>query len=168
MGIGTDSTRSNAFRMIDAAETCQRISFGMKINDFSQGAGWTWVDAATRGSADVAGLSKITGKLAEGYRADFLVLDMESPETLPSWDFQWDLVRRYNRDQICAVVIDGLLTMENGEAIGWDQKQFLKEEMPKAIKAVETASITRLHGTSTKHRAKTIKERSKMKSKTAG
>ena len=155
MGLGTDSTRSDGFRMLDAAESCQRIAFGMRINDFSCGAGWTWVDAATRGSADVAGLGKVTGQLAAGYRADFLVLDTNTPEVLPSWDFEWDLVRLYNRDQIRAVVIDGRLIMQDGRAIGWDQEQFLKEQLPKAIKTVEDAPVVRRHGTSGEHRRRT-------------
>jgi len=153
MGLGTDSTRSDAFRMLDAAESCQRIAFGMRVNDFSCGAGWTWVDAATRGSADVAGLGNTTGQLAAGYRADFLVLDTNSPEVLPSWDFEWELVRLYNRDQIRAVVIDGALIMQDGRAVGWDQEQFLEEQLPAAIRTVESAPIVRRHGPSGEHRA---------------
>ena len=159
MGLGTDSTRSDGFRMLDAAESCQRIAFGMRVNDFSCGAGWTWVDAATRGSADVAGLGEITGQLAPGYRADFLVLDMEAPEVLPSWDFEWDLVRHYNRDQIRAVVIDGALIMLDGRATGWDQEHFLKEQLPTAIRTVEGAPIIRRHGTSGQHRAANTRPR---------
>jgi len=152
MGLGTDSTRSDGFRMLDAAESCQRIAFGMRVNDFSCGAGWTWVDAATRGSADVAGLGEVAGQLAPGYRADFLVLDMEAPEVLPSWDFEWDLVRHYNRDQIKAVAIDGDLFMQDGRATGWDQETFLKEQLPTAIRTVESAPIVRRHGPSDGYR----------------
>ena len=153
LGLGTDSTRCDGFRMLDAAESCQRIAFGMRVNDFSCGAAWTWVDAATRGSADACGLGKVAGRLAPGYRADFLVLDMEVPEVLPSWDFEWDLVRHYNRDQIRAVVVDGTLVMQDGRATGWDQERFLKEQLPVAIETVREAPIVRRHGTSGQHRA---------------
>ena len=37
--IGTDGTRSDAFRMIDAAETLQRIGFGLGVGDSSSGSG---------------------------------------------------------------------------------------------------------------------------------
>ena len=153
LGLGTDSTRSDGFRMLDAAESCQRIAFGMRVNDFSCGAGWTWVDAATKGSADVSGLADVAGRLAPGCRADFLLLDMEAPEVLPSWDFEWDLVRHYNRDQIRAVVIDGAMVMQDGRATGWDQDRFLKDQLPAAIRTVRDAPIVRRHGTSAKHRA---------------
>ena len=158
IGLGTDSTRSDAFRMLDAAESCQRVAFGMRVNDFSCGAGWTWVDAATRGSADVAGLGEVTGQLAAGYRADFLVLDTRVPEVLPSWDFEWDLVRLYNRDQIEAVVIDGAVVMRDGRPVGWDQDAFLEEQLPRAIQTVKAAPIVRRHGTSGEHRRRSRRD----------
>ena len=48
-GIGTDSTRSDALRLLESAETAQRLAQGMQLADFSCGAAWTWIDAATRG-----------------------------------------------------------------------------------------------------------------------
>lgn len=152
MGLGTDSTRSDAFRMLDAAESCQRVTIGMEVMDFSCGAGWTWVQAATAGGADACGLGHLTGRLSEGYRADLLILDMNVPEALPSWDFEWELVRFYNRDQILAVVIDGEVVMNRGRAIGWDQDKFLAESLPKAMDTVRHAKIVRRHATSREHR----------------
>jgi cytosine/adenosine deaminase-related metal-dependent hydrolase len=154
MGLGTDSTRSDAFRMLDAAESCQRVTVGMRVLDFSCGAGWTWVDAATRGGADACGLGKVTGKLAAGYRADLLVLDLEAPEVMPSWDFEWELVRLYNRDQIEAVVIDGRQVMSRGQPVGWDARAFLREELPRAIQAVQGSGLVRRHGPSSEHRVR--------------
>ena len=151
-GLGTDSTRSDAFRLLDAAEACQRAAHGIPKLDFSCGAGWTWVDAATRGGADACGLGGVTGALKPGLAADFLVLDMNRPEVLPSWDFEWELVRLYGRDQIDAVVIDGRPVMAHGEAIGWDHNQFLRDELPRAIAAVEQSGALRVHGPSTDRR----------------
>ena len=145
MGMGTDSTRSDGFRLLECAETCQRISSGMSLADFSCGSAWTWVDAATKGSADVAGLNGITGELKAGLRADFLILDQRQPEVLPSWDFEWELVRLYNRDQISAVVIDGKLVMENGVAANWDQGYFLEEHLSKAVDVMKNAPIDLKH-----------------------
>jgi 5-methylthioadenosine/S-adenosylhomocysteine deaminase len=151
-GIGTDSTRSDAFRLIDAAEACQRIAYGIPKLDFSCGAGWTWLDAATRGSADVCGLGDVAGALMPGRAADFLILDMNRPEVLPSWDFEWELVRLYGRDQIEAVIIDGRPVLVGGKAIGWDQETLLRVELPRAIETVRRSGAVRLHGPSTEHR----------------
>ena len=145
-GIGTDSTRSDALRLLESAETAQRMSQGMQLADFSCGAAWTWIDAATRGSADVSGLGHVTGELRSGLRADFLILDRNQPEVLPSWDFEWELVRLYNRDQIETVVIDGHIVMEYSQPTDWDTAEFLREQKERAMNAVQNAPIIRRHG----------------------
>ena len=153
-GVGTDSTRSDALRLLESAETAQRLSQGMQLADFSCGAAWTWIDAATRGGADVAGLGNVTGELRPGLRADFLVLDHTQPEVNPSWDFEWELVRLYNRDQIEAVVIDGKTVMEKSQPTDWDAEEFLKSNMARARDAVTAAPIIRRHGPSADARKK--------------
>ena len=151
-GIGSDSTRLDALRLLETAEACQRTASGMPNADFSAGAAWTWIDAATRGSADVTGLGGQTGELRAGMRADFLVLDKRRPEVMPSWDFEWELVRLYNRDQIDAVIIDGKPVMRNGEPVDWSIQEFLDENLPLAVARVNSAPIDRRHGASGLHR----------------
>lgn len=140
-GVGTDSTRSDALRLLESAETTQRISQGMQLADFACGAAWTWIDAATRGSADVSGLSGVTGELRGGLRADFLVFDLTAPEVIPSWDFEWELVRLFNRDQIEAVVVDGRTVMENRQPVGWDASAFLDDQKKRAYDMVKTHQL---------------------------
>jgi len=147
-GIGTDSTRSDALRLLESAETAQRLSQGMQNADFSCGAAWTWIDAATRGSADAAGLGRVTGSIERGRRADFLVLDRRQPEVNPSWDFEWELVRLYNRDQIEAVVVDGKCVMAQSRPVNWDAEEFLKTNRKRAHDAVSASPIVRCHGRS--------------------
>jgi 5-methylthioadenosine/S-adenosylhomocysteine deaminase len=152
MGIGNDSTRADAFRTLDAAESSQRIAHGMPVIDFSCGAAWVWVDAATKGSADACGHGEKFGSLVPGQAADFLILDMERPETLPSWDFEWELVRYYNRDQIDAVYVDGNLVMKDRAAVNWDDRGFVREYAAFATKIKSVPGIVRLHGPSTRYR----------------
>ena len=152
MGIGSDNTRCDGFRALDAAENCQRIGHSLRVNDFSCGAAWTWVDAATRGAADSCGQGHAFGSLVEGQAADFLVLDMERPETLPSWDFEWELVRYYNRDQIDAVVVDGKPVMIAGRPVTWDDKEFVQEYKALGVKIGTVPGIVRIHGPSTGYR----------------
>lgn len=152
MGIGTDTTRADGFRMLDAAESCQRIGHGLRVIDFSCGAAWLWVDALTRGSADVCGWGKDVGVLAPGMAADFLVLDMDSAETIPSWDFEWELVRYYNRDQIDAVVVDGNPVMIGKRPVTWDDRAFIEEYRRLAVQVGSAPDIRRVHGPSTRYR----------------
>src|SRR5262249_3882356 len=60
-GLGTDSTRSDGFRLMDAAEAAQKLAFAMAVGDASCGGGWTWFDHATVHGAEAAGLGRVTG-----------------------------------------------------------------------------------------------------------
>ena len=153
LGLGTDGTRSDGFRLMDAAETCQRLAFGMPAGDFSCGAGWTWLDAASRGGADVAGLGAITGRIAVGLAADFLVVDVDVPEFQPSWDLDWELVRLGNRDQIEAVFVNGRLRLMHGWPVDWDARALMREVATSAKAAVAKAPILKLHPSAAASRA---------------
>jgi cytosine/adenosine deaminase-related metal-dependent hydrolase len=120
-GLGTDGTRSDAFRLMDAAETAQRLVHGLAIGDSSCGGGWTWLDHATAGGASAAGLTEVTGRIAVGRAADFLLVDLDVPEMKPSWDLSWELVRLAGRDQLQAVFVNGQLRLWQGLACrpGW-------------------------------------------------
>jgi len=148
MGLGSDATRMDGFRTMDAAENCQRVAHGMSVLDFSCGAGWTWVEAATAGGADAAGLGDVTGSLVPGRAADFLVLDMNVPECVPSWDFEWEMVRYYGRDQIRTVVVDGQPVLSLGKAVSWDSDAFVRDNERAARDMVAEARITRVHAVS--------------------
>jgi cytosine/adenosine deaminase-related metal-dependent hydrolase len=152
MGLGSDATRNDGFRMLDAAESCQRIAYGIPQDDFSCGAGWTWVHAATQGGADAIGLGAITGSIAAGKQADFLVLDRRGPEVTPSWDFTWELVRYYDRADIAATVVAGRAVVIDGAATGFNSARFVAEQTAPGVEHLESAGITRLHGTSAARR----------------
>lgn len=153
MGLGTDATRMDGFRNMDAAENCQRIAHGMPVLDFSCGAGWSWVEAATRGGARASGLGAVTGAIEAGLAADYLLLDMRVPELLPSYDFEWELVRFFQRDQVRAVVVGGNLVMVNGRPVGWDMDGFMEEAGAVAREMVGQAKVTRVHAVSSDCRA---------------
>ena len=80
--------------------------------------------------------------------ADFLVLDMNHPELVPSWDFEWELVRMYNRDQIKVVVVEGKPVLADGRPIAWDLEAFLVEKEPIVQAIVAAAGVVRVHGPS--------------------
>jgi 5-methylthioadenosine/S-adenosylhomocysteine deaminase len=157
--IGTDGTRSDAFRMIEAAETLQRIAFGIGVGDFSVGGGWTWLDHATHAAADAVGLKGVIGEIAPGHAADLLIVDVTGPEFTPSWDLDWELVRYGNRDQIVAVLVAGKLRLWRGWPTDWDAQALLRDVDAIAEKAVAGAPIKRIHPTSRVHRAKSRRAR---------
>jgi cytosine/adenosine deaminase-related metal-dependent hydrolase len=160
-GIGTDGTRSDGFRLVDAAEATQRIAFGLGTGVFSCGAGWTWLEHATTGAAQAVGLGAVTGEIAVGKEADFLIVDIDVPEMQPSWDLTWELVRLANRDQIIGVFVAGRLRLWRGWPLDWDAKALMREVAQAAGAAVRSAPIQRIHAPSIEHR-------SRMQEKSAG
>lgn len=153
VGLGSDVTRNDGFRMLEAAETCQRLVHGLPVDDFSCGAGWIWVDAATRGGASAAGLGEVTGVLQAGMDADLLILDMTSPEVLPSWDFTWELVRFYDRTNLLGVVVAGAPAILHGRAVRFDSDQFVADHRYYAERRIPDAGVVRVHGPSRLHRS---------------
>lgn len=146
-GLGTDGTRADGFRLMDAAEALQRASYGLASGDSSCGGGWLWLDAATRMAADASGLAAVTGRIAEGLAADFLLVDLDRPEFTPSHDLSWELVRYGNRDQIDAVFTNGRLRMVRGWPVDWDARALMEEIRELATPAIAAAPIQRIHPT---------------------
>ncbi|MEU7090085.1 amidohydrolase family protein [Streptomyces achromogenes] len=152
-GLGTDGTRGDGFRLAEAAEFAQRLAYGLSTGDSSCGAGWTWLETATRGGADAVGLGARTGTIAPGLAADFLLVDIGTPELSLSWDLPWELVRRGNRDQITAVFVAGRLRVWHGRPADWDGAALVRRAAELARATVRKADITRVHRTSTAARA---------------
>ncbi len=158
IGLGTDGTRSDAFRLLDAAETAQRLTGGMDVIDSSAGGGWTWLEQGLRGGADAVGLGGQIGEISPGARADLLVLNIDTPEFVPSWDVPWELVRLANRDQIEAVIVDGKLRLEHGWPVDWDGREFLERAKDVSRRVVENSPITRIDPNAADHRARWMAE----------
>ena len=154
--LGTDATRSDAFRLMDAAEAAQKLAFAMAAGDTSAGAGWTWLNHATHEGARAIGLGKRIGEIAVGKQADFLLVDVDTPELCTSVDITWDLVRLAQRDQIVASFVDGQLRLFKGWPVDWDARQLMREVASKAHAAIAQAPVQRLHPTADAHRARTV------------
>lgn len=152
-GLGTDGTRADGFRLVDAAEATQRIAYGLANGDSSCGGGWTWIDHATHRGAEAAGLGARTGRIAPGFAADFLLVDLDVPEFVPSWDLTWELVRFANRDQIEAVFVNGALRLWQGWPVDWDARALMREVAAVARRDVARAPIQRVHPRADAHRA---------------
>lgn len=148
LGLGTDGTRSDGFRLMDAAETAQRLAYGLNNGDSSCGGGALWLKQACQGGAEVLRLSGVTGEIAVGQAADFLLVDIDTPEFTPSWDLPWELVRFGNRDQIQAVFVAGQLRLWQGWPVDWDGRALLREVRELARRAVAQAPIQKIHAPS--------------------
>lgn len=152
LGLGTDGTRGDGFRLMDAAETAQRLTLGMSVGDFSVGSGWTWLQMASWGGAQAAHLSAVTGRIAPGLAADCLVLDVMVPELTPSWDLGWELVRLAHSGLIDLVMVAGKVRLWQGWPLDWDAHALMARVRERAQAAVKAAPIQRVHPTSAQAR----------------
>ncbi|HEX7387788.1 MAG TPA: amidohydrolase family protein [Castellaniella sp.] len=154
VGLGTDGTRSDAFRLVDAAETAQRLAYTMAAGDSSSGGGWRWLDQGLRGGADAVGLRGKVGEITPGAFADLLVVKLDTPEFVPSWDLEWELVRLANRDQIEAVIVQGRLRLDRGQPVGWDGDTLLRKAREISARIISAAPIQRVDPSAGEHRAR--------------
>lgn len=150
-GLGTDGTRADAFRLLDAAETAQRLVYGNPVGDASCGGGWTWLEHALVGGADAVGLGALAGRIAPGYAADFLVVDVDVPEFHPQWDLPWSLVRLASRDQIEAVIVAGRTRLWRGWPTDWDARDLVARAAEVGRRIVEQAPVRLLHPTAAEY-----------------
>ncbi|MCD8351748.1 MAG: amidohydrolase family protein [Planctomycetaceae bacterium] len=153
VGLGTDGTRNDAFRLVDMAEAAQRIAFGLAVGDSSCGGGARWLHMGSKGGASALGLGKVTGSVEAGLAADFLIVNLDVPELIPAWDLPWDLVRLGNKSQIETVFVDGRMRLRDGWPVDWDARALMNRINELAISAVSQAPIKRVHGTSAEHAA---------------
>ncbi|MFG2138956.1 amidohydrolase family protein [Streptomyces sp. NPDC048650] len=143
-GMGTDGTRGDGFRLLDAAESAQRLTSGLATGDSVCGAGRLWLEHATSRSADALGLGRVTGEIAVGKAADYLVVDIAVPELTPSYDLRWELVRLANRDLITAVVVGGRLRLWRGWPPDWDARALVQRAAKTGPEVVRRAGIQRV------------------------
>jgi 5-methylthioadenosine/S-adenosylhomocysteine deaminase len=150
--LGTDGTRYDGFRLLDAAEAAQRLTYGLARGDSSCGGGWLWMDHGTHLGARACGLQDTTGAIAEGLAADFLLLDLDVPEMQPSWDLTWEVVRLADRSQLEAVFVGGRLRLWQGWPTDWDARALLAQVREVAREDIARAPIQRVHPTADEHR----------------
>ncbi|MCA0243992.1 MAG: amidohydrolase family protein [Proteobacteria bacterium] len=144
VGLGTDGTRSDGFRLMDAAETAQRLTTALAAGDSACGRGRLWLHMASGGGAAAAGLQRVTGAIEQGLAADFLLLDLDVPELTPSWDLSWELVRLASSAQIESVHVAGRLRLWRGWPVDWDARALLTEVRGIASDRVAKAPIQRV------------------------
>ena len=155
--LGTDGTRYDAFRLLDAAESAQRFTTGLARGDSSCGGGWLWIDHGTHLGAQAAGLQRTTGAIREGLAADFLLLDLDVPEMQPSWDLTWEVVRLADRAQLEAVFVAGRLRLWQGWPTDWDARALLAKVREIARDDIARAPIQRVHPIADEHRRRSAR-----------
>lgn len=136
VGVGTDSpSSSDTQNMFEAMRWASYLS-RLATPDYER-----WISAdeaftmATQGSADVLGMGGQIGRLAPGFRADIVLLDLARPDFVPLNDALLQLVFSEAGGAVDTVMIDGRVVLDRGRLVTVDE--------PK-VRAAAEAAATRL------------------------
>jgi guanine deaminase len=122
VGIGTDSaTSSDTQNMFEATRLAAYLS-RVRTPDYRQ---WLGADEAlalaTAGSAGVLGLGDQIGRLARGFKADIVFLDLAHIGYVPLNDVLVQLVNGESGAAVDSVMIGGRLVLERGRLTTVDE-----------------------------------------------
>jgi len=121
VGIGTDSASSadaqNMFECVRLAAYLSRV----RTPDYERWIGvWEALAMATEGSAGVLGMERI-GRLAPGYKADVVLLDLAHVNYVPLNDLAVQLVMGETGAAVDSVMIGGRMVLERGRLLTVDE-----------------------------------------------
>ncbi|WP_119696594.1 amidohydrolase family protein [Microbacterium halotolerans] len=158
LGLGTDGcSSSDSPRLLEVMKTAALLH---KVTepDFER---WPTVpevlEAATIGGARSGVLDHAIGSLEVGKRADLVMFDTETLAFMPRNRLENQLVYSENGSSIVRVMVDGVVTVENGRLTRINEDAViatLREEMPgireeqdrlDALNAVFAPAFTRMH-----------------------
>jgi cytosine/adenosine deaminase-related metal-dependent hydrolase len=122
VGVGTDSaSSSDTQNMFEATRLASYLS-RIQTPDFSR---WLTVDEAltmaTAGSAGVLGMPEQIGRLAPGFKADIVLLDLANVNYVPLNDVMLQLVNGESGSAVDRVMIDGRLVLDRGRLLTVDE-----------------------------------------------
>ncbi len=113
IALGTDGpASSDSMNMLEEAKFMIYLQRAMKGGPAVAKAREALI-AATVGSARAAGLEDV-GTLRKGFRADFIVFDLESPRLNPIWDLTTNIMMGATTADIKGVYVGGEQLVEGG------------------------------------------------------
>jgi guanine deaminase len=140
VGIGTDG--ASCADNQNMYEAMRLASFVSKV----QGPDWRrWLStreaalAATEGSARALGMGDRIGRLAPGYKADIVMLDLDHPNWLPLNDPVNQLVHTEDGTAVASVMIGGRLVVDNRRVVTVDIER-LRDQVEEARERLASAN----------------------------
>src|SRR5262249_6652592 len=139
VGLGTDSaSSSDTQNMFEAIRLCAYLS-RVQTFDYRE---WVTADEAFRlaaeGSADVLGMPRI-GRLAPGFKADVVFLDLSRTGWVPLNDALLQLVNGESGAAVDSVMVGGRLVLEHGRLLTVDEAK-IRAEAERTAERVRTVN----------------------------
>ncbi|SEA98589.1 amidohydrolase family protein [Rubrimonas cliftonensis] len=132
VGVGTDG--ANCSDNLNVYEVMRLASLVSKVQGPDTAAWLTTQEvalAATVGGARLMGMEGLIGRIAPGYKADIVFLDLDHPNWMPLNDAVNQLVHTEDGSAVRSVMVGGVLRVENGRPTGVD--------LPRLAQKVEAA-----------------------------
>ncbi len=127
VALGTDSAASNNdLDMISEMKSANFLAKITSMNPISMSAHET-IKLATLGGAKALGVDHLIGSLSQGKAADFIAIDLNQVETLPTFDPVAQIVYSSGRHQVSDVWVAGKHLMHKRKLLTLDEEQ-IKEK----------------------------------------
>jgi cytosine/adenosine deaminase-related metal-dependent hydrolase len=143
VALGTDGGPSNdtydMLRECKAAALLQKVATG---DPRAFGYDEALRMAVTNGYRSM-GLEGVVGRIELGYKADFVILDLDSPHLTPSIDPLSNVVYSATGQDVSHVFVDGKPLMLDRKVMTLDEEKVLGEAKERAASLVERAGLDR-------------------------
>jgi guanine deaminase len=140
VGIGTDATNTSdgqsMFEATRLASYLSRLASPDSRDWLTVGEAF---ELATAGSARVLGLGDRIGRLAPGFKADVVFLDLGHINYVPLGDAAIQLVNGENGAAVDSVMIDGRMVLEHGRLLTVDEAR-LRHDAERAVSRLAAAN----------------------------
>ena len=135
--IGTDGASSNNnLNMLEEVNLAAMLCRGQSL-DANAITAADIVKAATVGGALAQGRTDC-GLIKEGYRADFIVFDLDKEHLTPDYDTLANIVFSAQSSDICMTVCDGEIICREGEALFIDEEETIAKASESFKKVLES------------------------------
>lgn len=137
VGLGTDGAASN--NNLDMLEEIRLAALLHKVNNNDPLAipAKTAVALATEHGANAVGLGNITGQIAEGFKADITIFDMNKLHWYPRHDRLSLLTYSAAASDVDTVIINGRIVLENKQLTTIDEERLIKEVNRRGLRLVQ-------------------------------
>jgi 5-methylthioadenosine/S-adenosylhomocysteine deaminase len=136
VGLATDGAASNdSQNMIEAMKLAALLQKGF-LRDTSALGAQQVLELATRTGAAAVLMADMIGSIETGKRADFVLLDMDRPNTFPVSDFAAALVYAGEPGNVVTTAVDGEFIYDEGIFARVDQSEVMRQAWEK-IRQIE-------------------------------
>lgn len=129
IGLGSDGPMSgNTLDIITQMSQVGKIH-KLFLNDRSVLPSIELLEMATIGGAKVLGLDKKIGSVEKGKKADLVIIETQSVNMQPIYDYYAAIVYSANPSNVSTVIVDGKIVVKNKNLLSGDFKAIRKELM---------------------------------------